>query len=168
MIFCFQLDEIVAVEDAGQDSPFFFIIRAVGTILYVGSRQPTNRKPSEASFLPNNPAQLYEYYNEWMSRLRTVWIPRIQDDYNIHEQFDINTNDILGQGQYGIVYTATQKATGELVALKAIDYAMASFKQLSPETRIPKVLHHPGVIRIIGLYYTKEKIYIATERLHGE
>ena len=103
-----------------------------------------------------------------MEKLRLVWVPHFESNVNIHEHFEIHTNDVLGQGQYGIVYSAIHKANSKEVALKVIDAANASLKQLSPETRIPKTLHHPGVIEIIGLFFTDEKIYIATDKLKIE
>jgi class 3 adenylate cyclase/tRNA A-37 threonylcarbamoyl transferase component Bud32/tetratricopeptide (TPR) repeat protein len=71
---------------------------------------------------------------------------------------------VLGRGAFGVVYRATQKSTGQQVAIKLFrldawrtpedaDKALRRFRR---ETRLSAALHHPNIVRLIDAGTTDE------------
>jgi serine/threonine protein kinase len=58
---------------------------------------------------------------------------------------------LVGEGQFGKVYTATHRQTGELLALKEFNPQKFSTKKFLREMRILLSLEHPNII--LGLIF---------------
>ena len=72
----------------------------------------------------------------------------------------------VGQGTYGEVYLAKEKATGQMVALKKV--RMDNEKEGFPitairEIKILKALNHPNIINLIEVVTSKP-----SQKHHGE
>lgn len=84
-------------------------------------------------------------------------------NYNLHSK-------ILGQGAFGQVRKATNKASGDVRAVKMIDkLAMDEVERvrLKYEIDILKNLTHPNIVRLYEVYESKSSIYLVTELCDG-
>lgn len=74
---------------------------------------------------------------------------------------------LLGEGQFGKVYAAIHRDTGELVALKELNPLHFSTKKFLREIRILSGLEHPNIIRCHGVAHNQGKRYLVTEYCEG-
>lgn len=74
---------------------------------------------------------------------------------------------LLGEGQFGKVYAAIHRETGELVALKELNPLQFSTKKFLREIRILVSLEHPNIIRCQGIEHHEGKRYLVTEYCEG-
>lgn len=82
-------------------------------------------------------------------------------------QYD-KENDILGKGQYGSVYAATNNRTAAKVALKAMKRnEIDSIEGLREEVDILRNLNHPHVIKCYDFFEDENYYYMTTEMLTG-
>ena len=70
---------------------------------------------------------------------------------------------LAGEGQFGKVYSAIHRQTGELFALKQLDAQKFSTKKFLRETRILLSLDHENIIRCQGLEHSKKHRFLVTE-----
>ncbi|WP_141712730.1 serine/threonine-protein kinase [Cyanobacterium sp. IPPAS B-1200] len=70
---------------------------------------------------------------------------------------------LAGEGQFGKVYSAIHRQTGELFALKQLDSQKFSTKKFLRETRILLSLDHQNIIRCQGLEHSKKHRFLVTE-----
>jgi serine/threonine-protein kinase len=73
----------------------------------------------------------------------------------------------VGEGQFGKVYTAIHRQTGELVALKELNPRQFSTKKLLREMRILLSLEHPNIVRCLGVQHHLQERYLVTEYCEG-
>uniref|UniRef100_A0A4W3GX68 Serine/threonine-protein kinase n=1 Tax=Callorhinchus milii TaxID=7868 RepID=A0A4W3GX68_CALMI len=97
-------------------------------------------------------------------------------DISIFQQ-DISTiyqifpDEVLGSGQFGIVYGGKHRKTGRDVAIKVIDklrFPTKQESQLRNEVAILQNLHHPGVVNLECMFETPERVFVVMEKLHGD
>ncbi|RNE94946.1 cell division related protein kinase 2, partial [Trypanosoma conorhini] len=74
--------------------------------------------------------------------------------------------DILGEGTYGVVYRAVDKATGQIVALKKV--RLDRTEEGIPQTALREVsilqeIHHPNVVNLLDVICTDGKLYLIFE-----
>jgi len=67
-----------------------------------------------------------------------------------------NRKEVIGQGAYGIVYRATQRSTGDTVAIKRIPFADSTPEGGVPcsvirEISLLRELDHPNVVRLLDV-----------------
>jgi len=74
---------------------------------------------------------------------------------------------LVGEGQFGKVYVAIHRETGELVALKELNPLQFSTKKFLREIRILLSLEHPNIIRCHGVEHHEGKRYLVTEYCEG-
>ncbi|KAK8810750.1 hypothetical protein WA158_007325 [Blastocystis sp. Blastoise] len=70
-------------------------------------------------------------------------------------------NKRLGEGAYGAVYRATDKRTGEQVAIKICK--ASSMKSLKNELALQRTSKHPNIVEIYDSYQWKEQLWISME-----
>ncbi|KAJ7077826.1 kinase-like domain-containing protein [Mycena belliarum] len=81
--------------------------------------------------------------------------------------------DLLGQGTYGTVYKATERKTGQVVAVKSVEYHLKRPTGCTPvlgEIRaLQRVRHHPHVIKILGSFPLLKKplVFVVLEYMPG-
>ncbi|CUM53310.1 uncharacterized protein AC631_00551 [Debaryomyces fabryi] len=76
----------------------------------------------------------------------------------------------LGEGAFSAVYKAVYEPTGRLVAIKIINKANLSGKQIANihnEISIMKRLSHPNVLRLVDLFNNDKHCYIVLEYCDG-
>ena len=85
----------------------------------------------------------------------------IESDYTISEE-------ILGEGSYGIVRKATEKDTGEIRAIKTIrKNKIQEKKRFLNELNILKTLDHPNIVKLFEIYEDEESIHLVMEYCSG-
>ncbi|CAH4034151.1 unnamed protein product [Pieris brassicae] len=85
--------------------------------------------------------------------------------------YQIHPDEVLGSGQFGIVYAGLHRDTLRPVAIKVIDKLRFPTKQeaqLKNEVAILQNLSHPGVVNLERMFETPERIFVVMERLKGD
>ncbi|XP_069360691.1 serine/threonine-protein kinase D1 isoform X2 [Maniola hyperantus] len=85
--------------------------------------------------------------------------------------YQIHPDEVLGSGQFGIVYGGMHRATDRPVAIKVIDKLRFPTKQeaqLKNEVAILQNLSHPGVVNLERMFETPERIFVVMEKLKGD
>ena len=88
----------------------------------------------------------------------------------ISQAYQIFPDEVLGSGQFGIVYGGVHRISGRAVAIKVIDKMRFPTKQeaaLKNEVAILQNLHHPGVVNLERMFETPERIFVVMEKLRG-
>ncbi|BAQ64007.1 serine/threonine-protein kinase [Geminocystis sp. NIES-3709] len=75
--------------------------------------------------------------------------------------------DLVGEGQFGKVYTAIHRQTGELVALKELNPQKFSTKKFLKEMRILLSLDHVNIVRCHGIKHNEKGRFLITEYCEG-
>ncbi|GAB6021548.1 Serine/threonine-protein kinase D3, variant 2 [Chamberlinius hualienensis] len=92
-----------------------------------------------------------------------------QSDISLHYQ--IFPDEVLGSGQFGIVYGGVHRKSGRQVAIKVIDKLRFPTKQeaqLKNEVSILQSIHHPGIVTLDKMFETPERIFVVMEKLKGD
>ncbi|KAI4901141.1 hypothetical protein NFI96_030382, partial [Prochilodus magdalenae] len=85
--------------------------------------------------------------------------------------YQIFSDEVLGSGQFGVVYGGTHRQTGRPVAIKVIDktrFPAKQERQSRNEVSILQNLSHPGVIVLEGMFETAEHTFVVMEKLHSD
>ncbi|XP_068894210.1 serine/threonine-protein kinase D3 isoform X5 [Tenebrio molitor] len=85
--------------------------------------------------------------------------------------YQIYPDEVLGSGQFGIVYGGIHRKTTRPVAIKVIDKLRFPTKQeaqLKNEVAILQNLSHPGVVNLERMFETPERIFVVMEKLKGD
>ncbi|XP_028934891.1 serine/threonine-protein kinase D1 isoform X2 [Ornithorhynchus anatinus] len=96
---------------------------------------------------------------------------QIQENVDISTVYQIFPDEVLGSGQFGIVYGGKHRKTGRDVAIKIIDklrFPTKQESQLRNEVAILQNLHHPGVVNLEWMFETPERVFVVMEKLHGD
>merc|ERR1712032_877395 len=89
----------------------------------------------------------------------------------ISKAYQIFPDEVLGSGQFGIVYGGVHRISGRAVAIKVIDKLRFPTKQeaaLKNEVQILQNLSHPGVVNLERMFETPERIFVVMEKLKGD
>ncbi|CAG2174004.1 unnamed protein product, partial [Oppiella nova] len=90
---------------------------------------------------------------------------------DISYQYQIFPDEVLGSGQFGIVYGGVHKTSGRSVAIKVIDKLRFPTKQeaqLKNEVQILQEIHYPGVVNLENMFETPERILVVMEKMKGD
>uniref|UniRef100_A0A8C7JJ43 Serine/threonine-protein kinase n=1 Tax=Oncorhynchus kisutch TaxID=8019 RepID=A0A8C7JJ43_ONCKI len=96
---------------------------------------------------------------------------QIQENVDISSVYQIFSDEVLGSGQFGIVYGGKHRKTGRDVAIKVIDkmrFPTKQESQLRNEVAILQNLHHPGIVNLECMFETPERVFVVMEKLHGD
>ncbi|KAM4617340.1 serine/threonine-protein kinase D3-like [Discoglossus pictus] len=94
-----------------------------------------------------------------------------QHNLDISHMYQIFPDDVLGSGQFGIVYGGKHRKTGRDVAVKVIDklrFPTRQESQLRNEVAILQNLRSHGVVDLEAMCETPERIFVVMEKLHGD
>lgn len=101
--------------------------------------------------------------DEWVQKLQhAAQVIPIEEDYVIGHE--------IGKGRFSIVCECVNKKTMEISAVKIIDKTVVEPEEkslLRTEIAVLKLVNHPNIIRMKGLYESKKYIYIVMEMLKG-
>lgn len=90
---------------------------------------------------------------------------------DIGKLYQIFADEVLGSGQFGIVYGGVHRKTHREVAIKVIDKLRFPTKQeaqLKNEVAILQNISHCGVVNLERMFENPEKIYVVMEKLKGD
>ncbi|CAJ1077682.1 serine/threonine-protein kinase D3-like isoform X2 [Xyrichtys novacula] len=96
---------------------------------------------------------------------------QIQENVDISSVYQIFADEVLGSGQFGIVYGGKHRKSGRDVAIKIIDkmrFPTKQESQLRNEVAILQNLHHPGIVNLERMFETPEQVFVVMEKLHGD
>jgi len=85
--------------------------------------------------------------------------------------YQIFPDEVLGSGQFGVVYGGVHKKTQREVAIKVIDKLRFPTKQeaqLKNEVAILQNISHCGVVNLERMFETPERIFVVMEKLKGD
>lgn len=83
----------------------------------------------------------------------------------VEESYDIE--EILGEGSFGSVSSATHKATGAARAIKALQKKRVERQELEAEISIMKLLDHPNIVKLYEVFEDYVHIHLVMERCTG-
>ncbi len=102
---------------------------------------------------------------------RDRWVTTLQHAANvipIEEEYCIGLE--LGRGRFSIVKECVHKTSGKHYAVKIIDKSTIEQEDkslLRTEIAVLKLVNHPNIIHMEGLYESRQHIYIVMEMLKG-
>uniref|UniRef100_A0A8C1XYX2 Serine/threonine-protein kinase n=2 Tax=Cyprinus carpio TaxID=7962 RepID=A0A8C1XYX2_CYPCA len=195
------LSEILQVRPAGDfslvppgTSPHCFEIMT-GTMIYFVGEDPNTTPPSCVA--PNSGVGR-EFAKGWETAIRQALMPvifqdnppaeghtphrqasvsisvsnsQIQENVDIGMVYQIFADEVLGSGQFGVVYGGKHRKTGRDVAVKVIDklrFPTKQESQLRNEVAILQSLRHLGIVNLECMFETPEKVFVVMEKLHGD
>ena len=103
--------------------------------------------------------------------------PLAEEDFEDHPDIGSKIDEYrldrpIGSGGMGVVWKATEEATGRVVALKRLNYQMladeASVKRFLREAKLAAQISHPRVTFIYGAGEVNGQPYIVMELMPGE
>ena len=186
------LSEILAVDSAkkmtGAESvPHRFEIRTANVDFFVGDGSTSDTDSHS------------EYFQSWESAIRQALEPSMTTisgtensaassadpgsgsrdaqaqkegrETEISQSYQLFPDEVLGSGQFGIVYGGVHRVSGRNVAIKIIDKMRFPTKQetaLKNEVSILQNLQHPGVVNLEKMFETPERIFVVMEKLRGK
>uniref|UniRef100_A0A672SZX0 protein kinase C n=1 Tax=Sinocyclocheilus grahami TaxID=75366 RepID=A0A672SZX0_SINGR len=189
------LSEILQVRPAGDfslvppgTSPHCFEIMTGTMIYFVGEDPNTTPSPSSSVVAPNSGVGR-EFAKGWETVIRQALMPvifqdnppaevsisvsnsQIQENVDIGMVYQIFADEVLGSGQFGVVYGGKHRKTGRDVAVKVIDklrFPTKQESQLRNEVAILQSLRHLGIVNLECMFETPEKVFVVMEKLHGD
>ncbi|XP_053123793.1 serine/threonine-protein kinase D2 isoform X2 [Hemicordylus capensis] len=96
---------------------------------------------------------------------------QIQENVDIATVYQIFPDEVLGSGQFGVVYGGKHRKSGRDVAVKVIDklrFPTKQESQLRNEVAILQSLRHAGIVNLECMFETPEKVFVVMEKLHGD
>ncbi|XP_076318715.1 serine/threonine-protein kinase D1-like isoform X2 [Tachypleus tridentatus] len=90
---------------------------------------------------------------------------------DISRMYQIIPDEVLGSGQFGIVYGGVHRTSGRSVAIKVIDKTKLPTKKeahLKNEVIILQNINHPGVVTMEKMLETPGRIFVIMEKLKGD
>jgi calcium-dependent protein kinase len=82
---------------------------------------------------------------------------------------DYEVNDkVIGEGTYGVVFTAVDKVSKQEVAIKRIPREkIRNYQRFLNEINALKKLDHPNVIKLFEIYEDEDDVYLVQEICKG-
>lgn len=111
--------------------------------------------------------------NDDVSRLAFSVTDAVQPSRVVTASYDIHWSAILGKGQYGTVYRATERLSGEPFACKVLEKNKAMFETQSDitvllnEVRVLQGLLHPHILTAKDVFLDQSSLYIVLPICEG-
>uniref|UniRef100_A0A7N9ATX1 Protein kinase D1 n=1 Tax=Mastacembelus armatus TaxID=205130 RepID=A0A7N9ATX1_9TELE len=170
------LSEILSLEPAQTFSllpeganPHCFEIATVSLVYFVGENlQRAESSVTSSSIQVSGVGQ--DVARMWEMAIQHALMPAVSMG-DINSVYQIFPDEVLGSGQFGIVYGGKHRKSGRDVAIKIIDklrFPTKQESQLRNEVAILQSLHHPGVVNLDCMFETPERVFVVMEKLHGD
>nr|XP_033808081.1 serine/threonine-protein kinase D1 isoform X3 [Geotrypetes seraphini] len=190
-ILCLEPAKMFTLQPPGA-YPHCFEITTANVIYYVGENliNPSNNPPGnyiltsgvgldvaqmwemaiQHALMPVNPkgASTGSGHNQHRDASISISVSncQIQENVDISTEYQIFPDEVLGSGQFGIVFGGKHRKTGRDVAIKVIDKLRFPTKQESQLRN--ENLHHCGVVNLECMFETAERVFVVMEKLHGD
>ena len=163
--------QINSIKSSGPNLAYCFELKTDNTTYFVGEDVEIARTWENAirqalmpvTSVPTEAQQALASHN-----LNTTDQDQVED---ISSQYQIFPDEVLGSGQFGIVYGGVHRTNGRLVAIKVIDKLRFPTKQeaqLKNEVSILQNIHYPGVVNLETMFEKPERIFVVMEKLKGD
>ncbi|XP_037046923.1 serine/threonine-protein kinase D3 isoform X2 [Bradysia coprophila] len=176
------LNEILTVDTARNlsgNEAHCFQIRTANIDYYVGQDPLLTYKAGEPLVLPPPDSGIGAHLaKSWETAIRQAMMPVTRTSSEAEENvqdigklYQIFADEVLGSGQFGIVYGGLHRKTHREVAIKVIDKLRFPTKQeaqLKNEVAILQNISHCGVVNLERMFENPEKIYVVMEKLKGD
>ncbi|XP_075186836.1 serine/threonine-protein kinase D1 isoform X1 [Anomaloglossus baeobatrachus] len=177
-------------------NPHCFEITTANIVYYVGESLPLPTTPEIGNNVVVNSGVGMEVARMWEIAIQHALMPvnpkganggssqhrdvsmsisvsncEVQENVDISSVYQIFPDEVLGSGQFGIVYGGKHRKTGRDVAIKIIDklrFPTKQESQLRNEVAILQNLHHRGVVNLECMFETPERVFVVMEKLHGD
>jgi calcium-dependent protein kinase len=85
---------------------------------------------------------------------------------SIHQFY--NVEEKVGEGAYGVVYRATQRASGKECAVKCLEtHSPAQSGRCNREVAIMRSIDHPNIVKLVESFQRDESTYLVVELCQG-
>lgn len=192
------LSEILAVETAKRphgDVMHCFELRTANVDYYIGEDPMYGSfEPGRMVLPPSGESGVGAHLaKSWETAIRQALMPVTPQNQQAHSSskpaMDMNSekeelactdisllyqifpDEVLGSGQFGIVYGGVHRKSSRAVAIKVIDKMRFPTKQeaqLKNEVSILQSISHPGVVNLERMFETPERIFVVMEKLKGD
>ncbi|XP_041452383.1 serine/threonine-protein kinase D1 [Drosophila obscura] len=177
------LAELLSIEthrDPRPDSNYCFELCMPSLSYYVGQDPLVGAKEEQAVRLPPPDSGIgSDIAKSWETGIRQAFMhvnntqcceseEQVQDMGQLYQIFP---DEVLGSGQFGVVYGGVHKKTKREVAIKVIDKLRFPTKQeaqLKNEVAILQNICHCGVVNLERMFETPERIFVVMEKLKGD
>ncbi|XP_043189080.1 serine/threonine-protein kinase D1-like isoform X1 [Amphibalanus amphitrite] len=186
------LSEILAIEASKpNDDSYSFELRTANLDYFVLERPVAAQgPPPPAITLPDGTA--VEAGRDWEQTIRQLMQPpgaaaapppsaaqsgaerdtaEPDPSTDITTLYQIYSDDVLGSGQFGIVYRGVHRTSGRQVAIKMINKLRFPNKQetqLKNEVSILQTVSHPGVVVLERMFETPNEVFVVMEKMEGD
>nr|XP_036673514.1 serine/threonine-protein kinase D1 [Drosophila suzukii] len=178
------LAELLSIEshlgDPRPESNYCFELRLPNLSYFVGQDPQVGAKEEQAVRLPPPDSGIgSDIAKSWETSIRQAFMhvnntqcceseEQVQDMGQLYQIFP---DEVLGSGQFGVVYGGVHKKTQREVAIKVIDKLRFPTKQeaqLKNEVAILQNISHCGVVNLERMFETPERIFVVMEKLKGD
>lgn len=118
---------------------------------------------------PNIPQQNPAITKKQLSNIMSL-DPDERSATDVEQIYQIFHDEILGSGQFGVVYAAKHRRKPLQVAIKQVDKKRFQNKdnRLIHEVQILAGLHHPGIVNLFNMFENQNQIFVVMEKLQGD
>ncbi|KAH8330428.1 hypothetical protein KR067_002539 [Drosophila pandora] len=178
------LAELLSIDshrgDPAPESNYCFELRLPNLSYFVGQDPLVGAKEEHAVRLPPPDSGIgSDIAKSWETSIRQAFMhvtntqcceseEQVQDMGQLYQIFP---DEVLGSGQFGVVYGGVHKKTQREVAIKVIDKLRFPTKQeaqLKNEVAILQNISHCGVVNLERMFETPERIFVVMEKLKGD
>ncbi|KAH8268074.1 hypothetical protein KR018_012455 [Drosophila ironensis] len=176
------LAELLAIEThrGEPENNYCFELRLPSLSYFVGQDPLVGAKEEQAVRLPPPDSGIgSDIAKSWETSIRQAFMhvtntqcceseEQVQDMGQLYQIFP---DEVLGSGQFGVVYGGVHKKTQREVAIKVIDKLRFPTKQeaqLKNEVAILQNISHCGVVNLERMFETPERIFVVMEKLKGD
>ncbi|XP_028899933.2 serine/threonine-protein kinase D3 [Zeugodacus cucurbitae] len=177
------LSEIQGIDtnrDFRVDNNYCFELKTATISYYVGQDPLVGIREEQAVRLPPADSGIgSDIAKSWETIIRQAYMhvtntQCCESEENVQDMgqlYQIFPDEVLGSGQFGVVYGGVHKKTKREVAIKVIDKLRFPTKQeaqLKNEVAILQNISHCGVVNLERMFETPERIFVVMEKLKGD
>ncbi|XP_055384827.1 serine/threonine-protein kinase D3 [Condylostylus longicornis] len=177
------LSDIISIsanKDLTSEKNYCFEIRTANVDYFVGQDPLVGCNKDEPVRLPPPDSGIgTDIAKSWETTIRQAYMhvtntQCCESEENVQDMgqlYQIFPDEVLGSGQFGVVYGGIHKKSNREVAIKVIDKLRFPTKQeaqLKNEVAILQNISHCGVVNLERMFETPERIFVVMEKLKGD